>query len=84
MIVPEVAEAMAQKIFQSLAERFATGDHPDITLENSRNGFFLTSHGVIGGNPDGRPAHTLLYLLITEDEALAQDMRTLVEGLKGP
>ena len=84
MITPEVAEAMANSVIQSLAERFNTGHMPELHTHPSNNLVTMTYTTFVEGYISGKPSKAVLYLALTEDPEVAQWVENRVVRIEEP
>ena len=84
MLTPEVAEAMANSVIQSLAERFNTGHMPELHTHPSNKLVTMTYTTFVEGYISGKPSKALVYLALTEDAEVAQWVENRVVRIEEP
>jgi hypothetical protein len=84
MITPEVAEAMANSVIQTLAQRFDTGHMPELHTHPNNNLVTLTYTTYVEGYISGKPSKAVVYLALTEDDEVAQHVEKLVSRIEEP
>jgi hypothetical protein len=84
MMTPEVAEAMANSVIQSLAEKLDTGHMPELHTHPSNNLVTMIYTTFVEGYISGKPSKALVYLALTEDPEVAQWIENRVVRIEEP
>ena len=84
MMTPEVAEAMANSVIQSLAEKLDTGHMPELHTHPSNNLVTMIYTTFVEGYISGKPSKALVYLALTEDPEVAQWIENRVVMIEEP
>jgi hypothetical protein len=72
MLSNDMAMGMMEAALQKLARSFVTGTVPEMNSDADGNLIILTYESTIGGSPSGIPAHVLIHVALTEDQAIAE------------